>query len=508
MTYANAVYTTPFTSERERDYRQWVIVFLVLLCIGAIARGWFPNEAERASFSTTILNTPPIGHWLYTEKDLIATRDEILAIENRIAKLPAGGYTPTQYLADLDRVSALEFSMLPDEYSYVGRGAIRREPRRVRDLSIEGKKIRTWLPILFSGASNEIMRVFNEKSTRAQQREVQKMADARPMQNFRLSPEETDWHYGVLFKWMAAAHIQSMLWVLLLFVVRTEIVGQKKRLLLYEWPKTIFYMFFWPVGIFLYPTNDVRAVAKAVRRWVIWAFRLLMSTSIPQMVLAQTQSGGNAKRNTLNIGVEFVDKYHGLAVGEIFQDDPGARFSASYSRTTDLGTIHVDSWNSVGPKYNSEAYLGFGVSRSGFDVSFTHLFAQGGDVESVSLSKSWAAHYHGNQIPLRADLMRFYGTGSTSPPGGAVLKVGTGFSHKLTPMLKNLGISHSFAIGVDNNPFGLGKGLSSVGFYGISARYKGAYAGWNASDAIAGRSNTTRGFRQSLAAGYNQQFDF
>jgi hypothetical protein len=201
-----------------------------------------------------------------------------------------------------------------------------------------------------------------------------------------------------------------------------------------------------------------------------------------------------APRNAFSFTAEAVNRYHGQQVGEIFAPDPAPRILARYTRATEVGKFYFDGWSSFGSGFNLELDAALGYQGDGWDLSATHFFIRGGDIFQFAVAKSFKVR----EASLDAALFHYLGTRPSSPPGGTVFKIGSGFSHPAGPVA----VSHRFSLGVDDNPFGLGEGISAIAFYNVEAAWKRLYAGWNASVPLFGRDNTTRGFRESFSFGY------
>lgn len=230
----------------------------------------------------------------------------------------------------------------------------------------------------------------------------------------------------------------------------------------------------------------------------------LKSAPTPSPTPAATQI--SAPKNSITIEFQAVDKYHGGVVGEIFASDPAPRLIAAYTRTTGIGDLTVSSWNSTGRKFNLEGDLGLAWSKWGWNAGFTRFFVRGGDIDQTSFGKSGSVNLKGRTLTLGADLKIYTKARASSPPGGVVGKFSIGYA-KPFPGFERLQVRHRFEIGADNNPFGLGRGVSGLAFYNIETAYKlndaaEMYASWLASDAVWGRGNTTRRFRNSFAIGY------
>lgn len=234
---------------------------------------------------------------------------------------------------------------------------------------------------------------------------------------------------------------------------------------------------------------------------------LLFSTfAFAQGVTAPTPTPTPKTKNSITIEVQAVNKYHGGVVGEIFASDPAPRLIMAYTRTTKLGDFTLASWDSAGRKYNQEGDLGLTWSKWGWNAGFTRFFVRGGDIDQTSFGKSGSINVGERKISLGADVKIYTKPRASSPPGGVVGKFSVGYEKPWTGY-ERLTFRHRFEVGVDNNPFGLGEGISGLAFYNIEAAYKlndaaEIYASWLASDAVWGRENTTRRFRNSFAVGY------
>jgi hypothetical protein len=246
--------------------------------------------------------------------------------------------------------------------------------------------------------------------------------------------------------------------------------------------------------------------------------------SVPERAMAQQNQGGGIKpeatvvvpaitesqttRNSFDLTFEAVDQYHGMVVGEIFARKPAPRVMGRYTRNTSSGSFYVDSWNSIGAGYNMEADLGLGWNRKGWDISYTHFAVRGGDIAQFSLIKSGNIRVARHEVSLGANLIYYAAVKPSSPPGGVVGKIFAGTSHRIPGLGKSFSLGHRVAIGADDNPFGLGDGISMIGFYSPEIGFKGMYFGWNASVPLAGKDNTTRGFRESFSAGFRHSFNW
>ncbi|MBL8031546.1 MAG: hypothetical protein JNK33_04470, partial [Candidatus Doudnabacteria bacterium] len=211
-------------------------------------------------------------------------------------------------------------------------------------------------------------------------------------------------------------------------------------------------------------------------------------------------------KNAITVEVQAVNKYHGGVVGEIFANDPAPRLIVAYTRTTKLGDFTLASWDSAGRKNNQEGDLGFTWSKWGWNAGFTRFFVRGGDIDQTSFGKTGSINIGERKIMLGVDVKIYTKARQSSPPGGVVGKFIIGYEKPWSGH-ERLTFRHRFEIGADNNPFGLGKGVSGLAFYNIEAAYKlnnaaEMYASWLASDAVWARENTTRRFRNSFALGY------
>lgn len=227
---------------------------------------------------------------------------------------------------------------------------------------------------------------------------------------------------------------------------------------------------------------------------------------VPAPTPTPTPTPSPVPKNAVMIELQAVDKYHGGVVGEIFATDPAPRLIVAYTRSTGIGDFTVASWNSVGRKYNQEGDLGLTWSRNGYTAGFTRFFVRGGDIDQTSFGKSGSVTLKGRTLNLGADVKIYTKARASSPPGGIVGKLSVGYS-KPFPGFERLQVRHRFEAGADNNPFGLGRGVSGLAFYNLETAYTlndaaEIYASWLASDAVWGRGNTTRRFRNSFAVGY------
>lgn len=234
---------------------------------------------------------------------------------------------------------------------------------------------------------------------------------------------------------------------------------------------------------------------------------LLFSTfTFAQTVTGPTPTPTPTTKNSITIEVQAVDKYHGGVVGEIFASDPAPRLIVNYTRITSLGDFTISSWSSEGRKFNRESDLGLTWCKFGWCGGFTRFFVRGGDIDQTSFGKSGSIKLGERTLALGADVKIYTKARASSPPGGVVGKFSVGYA-KPWAGFERLTFRHRFEVGVDNNPFGLGHGVSGLTFYNIEAAYKlndasELYASWLASDAVWGRENTTRRFRNSFALGY------
>lgn len=208
------------------------------------------------------------------------------------------------------------------------------------------------------------------------------------------------------------------------------------------------------------------------------------------------------KRNSLSLTLEGVNRYHGSMVGEIFEPAPAPRAILSLSHRTPYGTWMLNSWNSAGSGFNAESDLGAAFRAGNVTLSYTHFAIRGGDLTQLGISLSSGVSVGARVVPLAVDLRYYFGQRPNSPPGGTVLKVSSGGGHRLPGLVKDFQLRHRLALGIDSNPFRLGTGVSAIGFYSVELGYKKAYVSWSLSQPVAGRDNTTRGFRQSIAGGY------
>jgi hypothetical protein len=336
--------------------------------------------------------------------------------------------------------------------------------------------------------------------------------------------EIRNWDFVPLFQFFGAMYLWTLLVAVMMYWSMAMAKGISPGQFLFLMDRTLLAIALWPVMFWRVQKLEVKQVARMAMRRLALAVSFFFTAAVPNFALAQSGKPDNQKKrdsehtlvletksveapekpkNSFALAFEGVDKYHGMAVGEIFAPKPAPRTLGRYTRTTSYGNVYVDSWNSMGRGFNNESDLGLGFEKSGLDVSYTHFFIRGGDIGQLSLAKSGSVKIRGKKVPLNSNLLRYFRLRETSPPTGTVFKLASAINQRVGP---KLALQHRFALGVDNNPFGLGKGLSAIGFYTAELGFKSAYATWNATVPVAGTQNTSRGFRQSISVGYRHGF--
>ncbi len=492
--------------EWYREHEVGLAMLAVMTCLVALAYVWWPSEAQADAFRTITINKPPLGHWIQSEVELNAVQAEAREIVRRAEAMPRGSYTAEVHHKDQKRLLYLNKSLFPVEGGRIidGRLVTPVEPS-ISIPATTGREVNVIrsLELELQRDMNSIVDVFVRESPIAEREKAAALNKAAHLSEISMMQKvESDYHAWPFLAWMLHTHLTSMGVVFLLFLLRAQFIEQKRRILLLDPLKTAFWMLFWPVGVWVYPTDDPIQVVRLVRHRLAMATSFLFTVAVPNFALAQSGHSGEKKDkqdHTLVLTFEGVDRYHGMAVGEIFIPEPAPRVMGRYTYITPKGSFYLDSWNSVGRGFNNEADFGGGWARSGWDISYTHFFIRGGDIEQVAVAKSGGIKVGKAKIPLGARLIGYFGTKASSPPGGVVSKFSSALSHRLG---LGVGLTHKVALGIDNNPFGLGNGWSAIGFYTIEAGWKKAYLAWNASAPIRGQDNTTRGFRQSLSGGY------
>jgi hypothetical protein len=523
----------------------WVMKILaVALCLIGLVYVWAPNNAELDSIRTNIVHAPPVGHWIYTEAELTEVHKKVTALQKRlrVQRDARDGYTGRQHFQDHEWLVKTEKSLLPYSGEVtmdsrgatygVSRGGIRGMRFQTSPSALEGYVVTPraasllhHLRVALSETSTrDAFDAFYQQKNYTHEVEVFRgLMKESGLEGLAVRPiEEMDVHWGAFGSWFLITHIQSMFIVLVLFAIRAHLLGQSPWILFHfgHIEKTVFWMMFWPVGICVHPKNEVMQLIRIMRQRVAIAFSFLLTVAVPGIAKAQARAGdGKASaehaqvaeapkqpRNSVALAFEGVNRYVGPFVVETFAEGAAPRVMATYARQTDAGTFHLDSWNSVGTGFHNEADLGAGFSRKGWDVSITHFFVRGGDIVQAALSKAGSVPLGSKKLSLGATLYHFRGIGKTSPPGGTVGRFTAGFSHSVRGLGNKLSITHNVALGVDDNPFGLGDGVTATAAYGVEVGYKGAYVGWFGGSAVAGRDNTARGFRQNFSAGFRHQF--
>jgi hypothetical protein len=217
-------------------------------------------------------------------------------------------------------------------------------------------------------------------------------------------------------------------------------------------------------------------------------------------------------KNSFSMILEGVNRYHGGVVGEIFEKTAAPRIITRYTRMTEAGSFYGEFWGSEGKRFNREGDITLGYAVSGFDFSFARFMVRGGDINQLAVTKTGTVTVKGKVVGVGATLYHYWKASKTSPPGGNVLKISASFAHSIPGVNERVQIRHNFAVGVDDNPFGLGDGITAVGHYGTEAAVKlkasEAYFGWRMSNAIAGRDNTGRRFRQSISFGWRKNWNW
>jgi len=176
---------------------------------------------------------------------------------------------------------------------------------------------------------------------------------------------------------------------------------------------------------------------------------------------------------------------------------------ATYARKTPLGEFRFGNWNSFGSNANRETDLEVGWAAKGFEVQLSRYFLyQLGDLVQLAVTKSGTIGIGKRKLPLGATFIYYSGVDGSSPQGGSVVQLSTGFEHSVG----RLQFRHRVSATADNNPFGMGEGISSIGIYTVEAGYKCFFGAWHSSVPVAGRDNTSRVFRQSVSAGCRYSF--
>ncbi|MBX4204803.1 MAG: hypothetical protein KW788_01280 [Candidatus Doudnabacteria bacterium] len=448
---------------------------------------------------------------------------------------PSFPYTAQKHLEHMRQLTLLEKSVAMDwepvnKGQYLDKPGIGGPPTPRNDSKAALRKIQN--------AKVELTRYFEEGSywnSPSLKQEYEKLAAADPQLREYESFEPQVWHWdfaplalflGQMYLWtMLGAAMMFWAGILALEIDPSQLRGFGPRAMFAL--QAIFAVACWPVMFWRFPSpKGFKELARLFMRQVAMAVSFFFTVAVPNMALAQSGKADNQKKrdsehtlivnqsvsdapekpkNSFALSFEGVNKYHGMAVGEIFAPKPAPRVLARYTRLTSAGDFYVDSWNSFGLGFNMESDLGVGWARSGWNFSLTKFFIRGGDVIQFGGSKSGSVKLGKRKLPLGATLLHYFRTNGSSPPVGTILKLATGFNHS-AGLGKDLRLAHRFALGTDNNPFGLGHGITMVGFYTAEAGYKGAYLGWSASVPVVGQSNTSRGFRQSVSVGYRHAF--
>jgi hypothetical protein len=485
----------------------------VCVCAAVLVWIWIPSSFEKDIIRTRIVHPPALGYWIYSVEDLKAVNQEVLALRERVDRqIDSGEYTAEMHFANMERLIDLEKSLLPMSGGYADAHIFipARSTIDDREVTFQAANISRVIESGLNQVTNDITHSFMRMPRKVLDRSAELAQEAGLFERKMRRVDDDDWHAGPFFGWLIKTHIESMGVVFFFFLLRAQFIGQRRRILVFDAPKTIFWMFFWPIGIWRYPTNDPVVFVRILQHRLAMAVSVFFSIAVPNFALAQSSKAeGQKKReqqNTLTLGVEAVDKYVGSAVGEIFQPDPGLRLMGRYTRATSKGNFYIDSWNSAGRGFNRESDIGVGYQRSGWDVSLARYFVRIGDIAQISVAKSGSVPVAGRSVPFGANLMYYRGLSSASPPGGVVFKLSSSTAHRIPGLSSSFQLRHRVALGVDNNPFGLGEGVSASGFYTAEVGYKSFYLDYNASRPLLGTANTTRGFRQSFAVGYRHAF--
>lgn len=493
--------------KNRRKQNSSFLAGLIAVCLAALVFVWFPSGEELASIRTNVINPPPLGRFIYQEPELRSVLAELGSLRAQISEIKKSGkrYSAQDHAKHHRRLLQVEKSLLPIALMTISSN----------DKSGDKVRVTHEAAMLISHVRVEIATVAHLElyaAFRGQEHYFEEAARfkslAQEMGITSLSNtpvEDMQIHWRPLWLWIVSNQIQSMIVAFALYAIRVCQLGHSPWILVLQAEKTAFWMMFWVIGLFRYPNSDPVQLVRVIRHRVAVAASFLLTFAFPGFAKAQNRDEEKPKQtsssqrmtNSVFVGFEIVDKYHGMIVGEIFEPSPAARVMARYSKATRFGEFYVDTWNSFGSGYNRETDVGIGFRIYGVDVSYTHFAVLGGDIGLLAASKT----IRKSRLPLAASVYWFRSVSNTSPPGGVAVKLSTSFKHDLG--FSKVSVSHSLTLGTDNNPFNLGQGKAIGVFYNAEAGYKGIYAGINLS-AVGG--NTTRGVRQSLTAGIRHSF--
>jgi hypothetical protein len=368
--------------------------FIVLLvCLIAMVAVWWPSQTERNEFRDVIVHEPALGHWIYTEAELLSVHEELnkMLAQAEASEKNTAPYTAEQHFQNMQRITLIEKSLLPVEHRMVvmGRGPVDTywaSPDSQFRISNEASRLLTGLHIRTKWTTTQLSAAFHQQG-REQIEKYGGLADDAEIFKTSLQPVvETDYHARPFASWIFWTYLQSIVVALGFFGIRVQIVGVSpwQILLKPEW------LFFWPIGIWVYPTNDPYRAAKIVAQRLAWAMGLFLSAAVPNNAMAQNKKADEKKKrddgHSLLLVPSNTTSFEGPPdqMGLYGQDQgPKGTFELFVAVTPSTGSSYV------------EAGAGSYIQRKKFKTLWTLYAGQSSDgYQKVAIGTQlyWALH--------------------------------------------------------------------------------------------------------------------
>ncbi|MBI3952513.1 MAG: hypothetical protein HY336_00990 [Candidatus Doudnabacteria bacterium] len=283
---------------------------LALLClVGIVAIGWV--NASNFNLSTTTYYSPALGHWL-SEKEMHAAVHEVNDLRLRITDW-RGPYTGKQHFENMKRLVLLEKSLPHGKSSLADARGIAADPgARIagddpkwptgcelhQTIGLE-TELRGAINFATNDLANFLARdggLLNSKSYGKDADDFTRMMRESGVDKIAYQGDsDFELHWGQVGWWLLTSQLMSMVLSLGLFALRMQLLEIDPWMLLRTPDMTALWMFFWPAGIWFYPSGEpAKAIAAATRRL---AFVLsAMLSFLPATASAQIKKDDGGKK--------------------------------------------------------------------------------------------------------------------------------------------------------------------------------------------------------------------
>lgn len=203
---------------------------------------------------------------------------------------------------------------------------------------------------------------------------------------------------------------------------------------------------------------------------------------------------GDKGRWSVSGTFEVTSKYFGNIVGKTFKNEPAPRLFTLLSRKLSKGwELGLSFWQSFGRGSNQETDVGVSINKDGWYASLTRFFIRGGDILQTKVGGSVTV----KGVRVNPSVSYYSGVSAGSPEGGLVARVDIPAPEV---SVKGFKLRQNLGVGADNNPFGLGKGVTGMAFYDVELAKRvgknGKQAEWymntGATIPLFGTANTKR----------------